>query len=95
MPTLNPSPHTVWQAVFLVFGQESNPLLDFSFALFGNSFLPHRNLDLEFCIALMKNPCCFPFFKIPSCFIPLSLIKSHLPCCFPLAKFPSYWESSG
>ena len=70
MHALNPSSHTVWQAVFPVFGQESNSLLDSSFALFENLFDPCRNLDFEFCMALIKNPCCFPFSQIPSCSIP-------------------------
>ena len=63
VPALNPSPHTVWQAILPVFRQESNPLLDFLFALLGNPFKPCRNLDLEFCIAVMKNPCCFQVFS--------------------------------
>ena len=94
VPVLHPSPHTVWQTIFPVFEQESNSLLNFLFSLFGNPFELCRNIDLEFCITLMKNPCCFPFSQIPSCSIPLSLIKIILPCCYPLVQFPSYWEPS-
>ena len=60
----------------------------FFICLIGNPFESCRNLELKFCIALIKNSCCFPFSQIPSCFILFSLIKSPLPCCFTLAQFP-------
>ena len=62
VPSLNPSPHTVCQAVFSVFRAGKQLSAGFSFLLFGNPFEPYRNIDLEFCMGLMKNPCCFPFF---------------------------------
>ena len=50
---------------FPVFRHESYSLLDFSFALFVKPFEQCRNLDLEFCMALMESPYCFQVFHSP------------------------------
>ena len=73
---------------FLVFRYESYPLLDFSFALFGNPFEPSINLDLEFFMDLMENPYCFEVIHSPLNIHPSANLNSPFPSLCPLTKFP-------
>ena len=91
---LNPSPHTVWQAVFLILGQKSNPLMDFH-CLICQSIWTMQKSWFKILHGLNEKSMLLSIFQIPSCSIPLSLLKSPLSCWFQLARFLSYWESSG
>ena len=61
---------------------EKQPFAGFLFALFGNSFEPCRNLDLEFCMAVMENPCCFQVFPLSLILSAIGPLKSAFTVCF-------------